>query len=369
MIRWHRLCSAVRTATWLLAALPPGTMAQAATFVYVGNAGSADISVLRLETETGALTPVETVAVPGVQRPGGATPIAVRPDRRVLYIGQRGEPLAVASFTIAADTGRLSPLGSGPLAGNMAFLATDRTGRFLLAASFADDRITVNAIAPDGRVGALVQSLDTPPKPHAIITDAANRHAMATSLGGDRLLRFGFDPAAGRLTPLSPADVPVRDGAGPRHLAFHPDGRILYVLNELGGSIDVFDYDAASGGLKAKQTASVLPPSFAGRPSAAELRLTADGRWLYASERTSSTLAGFAVAASDGTLQPIGHFATETQPRSFAIDPTGRFLIAAGQRTGRLAVHAIESTTGKLTRLESYAVGDNPNWVEIIALP
>jgi 6-phosphogluconolactonase len=251
----------------------------------------------------------------------------------------------------------------------MAFLATDRTGRFLLAASFADDRITVNAIAPDGKVGPLVQSLDTPPKPHAIITDAANRHAMATSLGGDRLLRFGFDAASGRLTPLSPADIPVRDGAGPRHLAIHPHGRILYVVNELDGSIDVFDYDAASGGLKAKQTVSLLPPGFQGKPSAAEVRLTPDGRWLYASERTTSTLAGFAVDGSAGTLTPAGHFATEAQPRSFAIDPAGRTLVAAGQRSDRIAVHAIESTTGTLTRLESYPVGDNPNWVEIIALP
>jgi 6-phosphogluconolactonase len=368
MIR-RRLRGALLTACLILAAALPGGAASAASIVYVGNAGSADISVLRLEVADGALTPVETVPVPGVQRPGGATPIAIRPDRGVLYIGQRGQPLAVAAFRIAADSGRLSLIGSDPLAGNMAYLATDRAGRFLLAASFADDRITVNAIAPDGRVGPLVQSLATPPKPHAILTDAANRHAIATSLGGDRLLRFRFDAAAGTLMPLSPADVPVRDGAGPRHLAFHPAGRVLYVLNELDGSIDVFDYDAAGGGLTPKQTASMLPSGFKGRPSAAELRLTADGRWLYASERTSSTLAGFAVSASHGTLTAIGHFPTAAQPRSFAIDPAGRVLVAAGQRSGRIAVHAIDAAAGRLTWLKDYAVGDNPNWVEIIDLP
>ena len=127
--------------------------------------------------------------------------------------------------------------------------------------------------------------------------------------------------------------------------------------------------DPASGVLACVQSLSTLPPGFAGEPWAAELRLTPDARFLYTSERRSSTLAGFAVDAASGRLAPIGHWPTQTQPRGFAISPMGSHLIAAGQLSHALGVHAIDARSGTLSLRHEHAVGRNPNWVEAIALP
>jgi hypothetical protein len=176
-----------------------------------------------------------------------------------------------------------------------------------------------------------------------------------------------LDAAHGTLTPMAPRDIAVRAGAGPRHLAFHPGGRFVYLLNELDASVDVFSLEPHSGALACVQSVPALPPAFSGEPWAAELRLTPDARFLYTSERRSSTLAGFAVGAN-GRLAPIGHWPTQAQPRGFAISPSGRWLIAAGQLSNAVNVHAIDTATGHLTMRHEHAVGRNPNWVEAIAL-
>jgi 6-phosphogluconolactonase len=196
-----------------------------------------------------------------------------------------------------------------------------------------------------------------------------NRFVYATSLGGGVVMQFGFDAATGELTPLAPRDFAVCDGAGPRHLAFHPDGRFVYLLNELDASVDVLSIDPASGALRCVQNVSMLPPGFTGEPWGAELRLTPDARFLYTSERRSSTLAGFAVDAASGRLAPIGHWPTQAQPRGFAISPSGHWLIAAGQLSHAVGVHAIDACSGALSLRHEHAVGRNPNWVEAIALP
>jgi 6-phosphogluconolactonase len=117
------------------------------------------------------------------------------------------------------------------------------------------------------------------------------------------------------------------------------------------------------------QTASALPPGFDGQPWAADIRVTPDGRFLYASERRSSTLSGFRIDAGSGMLSPLECVPTEKQPRSFAIDPAGRYLLAAGEASNRMTSYAIDAATGKLTGLKEYPMGRKPNWVEIIVLP
>ena len=131
----------------------------------------------------------------------------------------------------------------------------------------------------------------------------------------------------------------------------------------------VFDYDAGTGQLKAKQTVSALPPDFQGKPSAADLHITPDGKFLYGSERTSSTLAGFKVDLVTGTLSPVGSAPTEKQPRGFNIDSSGRYLLAVGQLSHGLSSYKIDAANGKLTKLKDYPMGKNPNWVEIVDLP
>jgi 6-phosphogluconolactonase len=344
-------------------------VASSRTLVYVGNADTQDISVLRLESN-GELTPLATVVVPGPPERGTSLPLAVSPDRRFLYAGLRNRPYSVVTFAIDTSNGGLRYVGKGPLDNSMAYIVTDRTGRFLLSASYDGNEVTVSPIGSDGVVGATVQKLPTRPKAHCILPDAANRHVLHTSLGGDVVYQDNFDPATGRLSPNDPATVSVKRDAGPRHLRFSPDQRFVYLINELDASIYVFPYDAASGLLhQPVQTATALPTGFSGRPWAADIHLTPNGKFLYASERTSSTLAAFQVNARDGKLTPIGSYSTVRQPRGFNIDPEGRYLLAVGQLSDSMMTYSIDDASGKLTALTSYPMGKNPNWVEIVTLP
>jgi 6-phosphogluconolactonase len=339
------------------------------TFVYVGNAENNDIHVLELAQQTGELTLVDKVAVPGVTRSGGSIPLAVSPDKRFLYAAIRGEPLVAAGFAIDPASGKLEHVANGPLVDSMAYIVTDRSGRFLLGASYSGHKITVNSIGMPGIVEAAQQVLATEPNAHCIAPDADNRYVLSTSLGADLVYQWRFDAATGTLSPNAPAAVRVKDKAGPRHLVFHPDGTFVYLLNELDASIYAFAYDRASGRLSELQTVTAWPPGFDGKPWAADIHVTPDGRFLYASERRSSTLSGFKIDVGTGTLSPLESVPTEKQPRSFAIDPAGRYLLAAGEASNRMTSYAIDAATGKLTRLKQYPMGTKPNWVEIVALP
>lgn len=334
------------------------------SIVYVSNADSAEISVLALDESRGALATVQTVAAHGT-----VMPLAVSPDRRRLYAARRNEPWSVLAFAIDVRDGRLAPIGEAPLPQSMAHIAVDGSGRWLFSASYHGNLLAVSPIDADGRPGPATQLIPTGPKAHAMRAAPGNRFVYATSLGGGVVMQFGFDAARGELTPLAPRDIAVRNGAGPRHLAFHPNGGFVYLLNELDACVDVFALDPHSGALACVHRVCALPPGFAGEPWAAELRLTPDARFLYTSERRSSTLAGFAVDAATGRLTPIGHWPTQAQPRGFAVSPSGRWLIAAGQLSHAVGVLAIDPSTGHLEPRHEHAVGRNPNWVEAIALP
>lgn len=335
-----------------------------AAMVYVSNADSGEISVLALDEHSGALATVQTMPCHGV-----VMPMAVSPDRRVLYAARRNEPTSVLAFRIDPGNGHLALLAEAPLPASMAHIAVDGSGRWLFGASYHGNLIAVNPIDPQGRPGPAVWTMPTEPRAHAMRAEPGNRFVYATSLGGGLLMQFRFDAATGTLSPNTPPAVALRPGAGPRHLAFHPNGAFVYLLNELDATLVAFALDRDSGTLRPLQTSTTLAEGFAGEPWAAELRLTPDGRFLYASERRSSTLAGFAVDAGTGTLSPVGRWPTQTQPRSFAISPSGRWLVAAGQLSHAVGVHAIDTGNGGLSPRHEHAVGRNPTWVEIIALP
>ncbi len=339
----------------------------AATFAYVGNADSQDISVLELKPN-GDLTPVETATVPGPAKPGSSLPLAVSPDKQRLYAGLRNEPYSVVTFKIDARTGKLSPAGSGPLANSMAYLATDRSGKVLFGASYGGNKIAVSPIGPDGVVKAASQVMPTQPNAHCIMVDPSNRYVLHTSLGGDLVYQERFDAKTGKLTPNDPPSVSIKAKAGARHLVFSPNKKFVYLVNELDASIYVFPWDARTGTLKKEvQVTTSLPKGFDGKPWAADIHLTPDGKFLYASERTTSTLAAFSVDAKTGMLTSIDSYPTEKQPRGFNIDPTGRYLLSVGQLSNSMTSYAIDKATGKLTKLREYPVGKNPNWVEIVS--
>lgn len=340
-----------------------------ATFVYVGNAGSNDIYVLQFDRQNGELTTVEQVAIPGIAEPGMSTSMAVSSDRQFLYVGTRGEPKIAAGFAIDPTSGRLTYVASGPLAESMAYISTDRSGQFLLGASYPGGQVTVSRIGPPSVVQPPHQIVTGHPNAHSILADLNNCHVLAPTLGNGRVTQFRFDVSMGLLEPNDPPYVQLGDQAGPRHIVFHPSGKIVYVIGERDGGVYVFDYDTETGQLKHKQTISALPPGFEGQPAAADLHVTPDGRFLYGSERRSSTLTAFSIDRESGRLSYVENVPTEEQPRGFNIDATGSYLLAVGQRSHGLSSHGIDAESGRLTKLKEYPMGRSPNWVEIVDLP
>ena len=353
----------------LLAAGFVMSSAQAATFLYVGSSDSQDITVLSLDPKTGALTPVETVAVPGPAKPGGSLPLAVSPDKKFIFAGLRAEPFSVATFAIDPKSGKLKHTGSGPLEGSMAYIASDKTGKYLLAASYPPHKVTVSPIGANGVVGATQQTVTTEPNAHAVITDSTNKYVFHTSLGGDLVYQQKFDAKTGKLTPNDPPSVKVNAKAGARHLVFSPNKKFVYLLNELDATVYVFPYDAAKGTMKKEvQIISAMPKGSSVKPWAADIHLTPDGKYLYASERTTSTIAAYKVDPAKGTLTAIDSYPTEKQPRAFAIDASGRFLYAVGELSHSLTIHAIDPKTGALSKIKDMPAGKKPNWIEIVTL-
>jgi 6-phosphogluconolactonase len=330
--------------------------------VYVGAANSLDLHVHHL-TDEGVLETVATVPVPHPAKQSyAALPLAVTPDGRTVFAAVSAEPFAVSAFRRTADG--LDHIASTPLPCSLAYARTDRTGRFLLGASTTEKLVIVSPILADGRVGEDHRVLEPKGDIHAILPDRSNRHVFATDLHGDRLLRLSFDADSGQLALAE--EVAIRPRSGPRHLAFSPANDRLFLLNEYDGMVDSFDFDAQSGRLTPRDSVSIMPGNTFGQPRAADLAVTPDGRFLYASERGTNTIAAFRCEA-DGKLTPLGNFVTENCPRSFAIDPQGRFLLCAGQISHRVKVHAIEAATGALKPLASYRMGRNPSWVEVVA--
>jgi len=328
---------------------------------YVSCADERAIVTFAMDRETGALTKRASTLVPGPTGPGMSMPLAFSPDRRVLHAAVRIAPFPCSSYAVDKATGALTHLG----AANMAYIVVEPSGRNLLAASYPGAIATSHAIGANGAVTAPArQVIDTPMRAHAVITDAAGRFAYVPCLGGDVVLQLAIDPENGRMVQVG--RLKTHAGCGPRHLRFSPCGRYAYVLGELDGSILACTVDAG-GRLAAMQAVSTLPRGFAvpegKRIMSADIHITPDGRFLYASERLTEVLSAWRIGPG-GTLAPIGSFATEAMPRGFAIDPAGRFLLCASQTTGAVRSYAIHQGTGALALLATTPAGANANWIE-----
>jgi len=360
--------AAIATALTLLALIPGVRAGMAETFAYVGNADSNDISVFKM-AESGEMTPVQTAAFTGVEKPGPSTPLAITPDKRVLIAGIRSQPYLAVSFAIDPRTGQLSHIGNGPLADSMANIAVDRSGKFLFSASYGGNKVALNPLPAKGVAGEPKQVIPTGLNAHAFLPSPDNRFVFATNLGSDQVLSFAFDAAAGALTPGDPAAIKVPEKSGPRHFVFNPNGKFVYLVHELNGDVAAFGYETRSGAWTEIQRTTALPEGFTGKPWAADIHITPDGRFLYASERTSNTLIAYKVDAVSGKLTTIGSVPTEKQPRGFNIDPSGRYLAAVGELSDGMTVYAIDQSSGALAKLKSYPTGKKPNWVEFLSLP
>ena len=350
-------------------------------FVYVSNAEDGAIGAYVLHPdgrlEAGASVPVAPAL----------GPLAVSPDRRFVFAASRAKPFSLHALARDAKTGTLTPHSQSNAAESFPYITADATGRWLLAASYAGSLVSINAIDADGRLSDPVQVVPVGRHAHAIRLDCSNRFVFVPTLGTDQIFQFTFDAATGRLASNTPAIVPVQPGTGPRHVVVSSDNRFVYVVSEFLATVTTYALDAATGRLAQTGSIVALSPDSTlvagtvraaatpgGPPPrdtsndvwAADLHLTPDGRFLYVSERTRSTLETLAVDASSGRLTYLRSTPTEQQPRGFRIDPTGRYLIASGEKSATISVYAIDAADGALHALGRYPGGRGANWVEIV---
>ncbi|WP_322032770.1 lactonase family protein [Paraburkholderia sp. J76] len=350
-------------------------------FVYVANSKDGDIGVFHLDARNGALTPQARVAAQD-----NVMPMALSPDRRRLYAATRGADKRINDYAIDAQTGNLAPNVQTPIESSLAYLCAEPLGRFLLGASYGEHRVSLYGAGDlESGKGAPLQVVSDVKHAHAVIVSADGRFAYASSLGSDHVFAFALEDE-GRLVEIGTVDLGA--GFGPRHLRFSPGGDVLYVLSEFRATVAAFARDAATGKLAplhvSPRAAALahLNDGFA-RPSptdpvqpdpavlakniwAADIHVSPDGRFVYVSERTTSQILALRVA-QDGALEYAGATATETQPRGFRIDPTGRFLVACGEKSQHVSVYSVDANSGALTPLSRSEGGNGANWVEIVA--
>jgi 6-phosphogluconolactonase len=337
-------------------------MTASASMVYVACAESARIEVHSLEAD-GRLRHCESVPVPGVEGPSEISmPVAVSGDRRFLYVAVRQPPYPLCSFGISAGDGSLFYLGTTSTPDSIPHLTLDPGSTHLLCAS-AEKGLVVSVRIDEGVAGSIESTIELGHRGHCVRSHPALPVVYAAGHVSDLVHWAVFDSRTGELRHAGTVAAP--DGSHPRHLEVSADGARLYVLNEADASVSIFDVDAVTGALSAGATVD-SGIDVAGT-LAADLHLSPDGRTLYTSERTTNLLLGYRVTAEG--LEPVSATPTEDWTRSFALEPEGEFLIAAGQRSGHLSVYAVGSDDGKLTRLSRYACGPNPSWIEVIRLP
>jgi len=337
-------------------------------FVYVGGRG---INQYRFDPKTGTLTSMGVAA-----QVRGESWLSTDPQHRYLYT--IGAPASapnqadlrggsVSSFSIDPRTGALTYLNSVSSKGT-AHISLDNTGKILFAANYGSGSVSSFAIKDDGSIGAMT-SLDqhtgssinparqTRPRPHSVVVSPDNRFVFAPDLGLDKIFIYKIDPAKQTITPNTPAYVEVKPGLGPRHFTFGANGKFAYVLCEMGSSVVTLGYDAAKGIVTPIQTSSILPPNPTPEDQGSEIRRAPSGRYLYTSnqgpeghsELADGYLTVFQVDGKTGMVKQI-----QVQPtggkevRSFAIDPTGKYLLAGNGVSNTVVEFAI-GKDGKLT--------------------
>lgn len=320
------------------------------------------IGAYSFDPKTGALKLQERNA--GVEHPFF---MAVSPDQKFLYaihakeFGQ--EPEQVAAYALEGRTGKLKLLNRQSTRGTASCsLAVDATGKTLLVANYNTGNIASLPVKTDGSLGeaaSFIQhagsSVDPErqkgPYAHCIVASPDNRFALVADLGIDQVLVYRLDAAAAKLTPHDPPFARSPAGAGPRHLTFHPNGKRVYVINELKNSVTFFDYDAKAGKLTERQTISTLPDDFTGTSYCADLKITPNGKFLYGTNRGHDSVAAYRIA-DDGKLSLIEiEPSLGKGPQNLAILPGGEVLLCANMPGDNVAAFTIDQDSGALQPL------------------
>jgi 6-phosphogluconolactonase (cycloisomerase 2 family) len=345
------------------------------------------IHLFEVDRSTGAMSPA------GVYEMGTSPScLAFNAEKTRLYSGNETERVggdesgSVSAFALEKD-GSLKLLNSVSSGGKgPAHLSVHPSGKFVLVANYFGGSVAVLPIKEDGSLGEATdvkndagkvgptKATNAPPgsfaisghdqtHAHMIEADPSGKFVIHVDLGLDQILVWKFDAEKGALTPAETPFVSLPPGDGPRHFAFHPNARWFYSIQEEGSTVVLFDFNAETGGLTARQTISSLPPGYAGSNFCSEIAVSADGKFVYAGNRLHDSIGIFAVGA-DGTLSYVTEEWTRGDyPRSFTFDPTGGFLFCCNQRADHIAVFRVEKSSGRLAFTGHYTPVGNPSQI------
>jgi 6-phosphogluconolactonase len=280
--------------------------------------------------------------------------LAVSPDGSTLYAVNETTQGRVVAFTVHGD-GTLEEINSQPTLGAApCHLTVHPEGNFLLTANYLTGDLVVHPIYGDGGLREACHVVQhsghgadpcrqAGPHVHQVLTDPDGRHVLAVDLGTDSVYVYAFDAGTGHLTLRE--EVAMRAGAGPRHLAFHPSGTRLYLINELASTMTEFGYDPETGMLESGRTLSTLPADYEGRSLAAEVVISADGRFVYGSNRGHDSIAIFRAGTGEDAFRLVGiRPAGVAGPRHIALSPDGRILFVAGQKSNTVRAFTVEDS-------------------------
>ena len=337
------------------------TMVHADTFVYVSMAPEKKIAVYRLDPKDGKLTAVEALAVDG-----GPGSLCVDPDHKFLFASLRTID-SLAGYSIDAKTGTLKHLSTIPRekGGNAAYVNYDPVRKALYSASYMAGNWGAHQVEADGKLNPdRLEWLKTKTTAHAVVFSPDRQwlfvpHVETNSIFQHRRTKSGGFASADEAKGGTPK-------AGPRHLAFHPTLPLAFSSDETGNSITAYHFDSRAG-LKKTETLATLPTDFKGKNSTAEVKVHPNGKFVWVSNRGHDSLAGFAIDEK-GKLSALGQTPTEKTPRSFEIEPDGRWLFGAGEGSGKLAVFRIDVNSGKLERTATVDVGKSVTWVMAVKM-
>lgn len=344
----------------LLGADQPPAVAQERVYIgtYTHSPRSKGIYVAELDAASGSLQkPALAAAFPNPSF------VAIDPGHRYLYaVSETYHAPAVGAFSINPD-GTLKELNRQTTGDSPCYVVVDQGSKNVLVANYSSGSVEVFPIGGDGSLqprSCVQQHVGKSPKAHCIEFDRDYRFALCCDLGLNQLFVYRFDPAAGQLTPSDPPTAPLPPGSGPRHLAFSPDGKFLYVINETALTVTAFSWDAQRGSATPFQTLSTLPADDASTTnrSTAEIIVHPSGKFLYGSNRGHDSIVQFNIDPESGKLALVGHTPTQGKmPRGFGIDITGRWLLAGNQDSDSMVQFEIDPATGKLTPRQTVDLG------------
>jgi 6-phosphogluconolactonase len=337
---------------------------------YTGGGNARGISVFHYDTATNAMNLVGIVAP--VSSPSF---IVLDAAKRFLYSGNESGSGSASAFSVNANTGALKFLNSVGAGGQPAHVAIHPSGKYLLTANYTGGTVAVFPIQADGSLGNAPQIIahfgelgpnagrQEAPHPHMMLPDSTGNFVLVNDLGLDATIIYSFDAQVGRMTEVSRIAAPA--GSGPRHLAWHPNGRVLYSINELSNAINTYLWDGNGNLTRLQENLSTLPAGFKGVSGAGEVLVDAAGKFLYASNRGDDNILICSIDPASSLLTVIGWVHTQGRtPRHFNFDPTGNFIHVGNQDSANIVTFKVDKTSGGLTPAGLYASTPAPACIQ-----